>query len=100
MPLFVAAISGEVTHPLRFIGLIDLQLSYDCIAFVLWNLCQQVGNQILLPAVAENYSAYRKRAPQSVEPFDFSTERQRGHMPFNFRIPAKDPVWNEIILSG
>ena len=54
---------------------IDLQLRHDPCPFIFGNLSQQIGNQILLPALAEDHAIDCQRAAQAAEAFHLTTKR-------------------------
>src|SRR6266480_7832091 len=62
-------------------------------------MLQQIRNQVLLPALAENHAVYRESTTQPVQTFFITTERQPRNMSLNFRFPGKDPIGHEVILA-
>jgi type I restriction enzyme M protein len=66
--------------------------------FIFGNLRQEVIDEILLSALAENDAVYRERAAQPVQTLNFAAERQGGQMALDFCFTGKRPVRYEVIF--
>ena len=77
---------------------INLQLCHDRIAFSFRNLGQQICNQVLLTALAENHAIDRERTAQPIQTFYLTAERQRGDMSLDFCVTGEEPIGHEIIF--
>jgi hypothetical protein len=77
---------------------IDLQFPDDGSVFGFRNLCQNIGDQIFLPALAEDHAIDHERAAQVVKPLHFATEGQSRYMAFNFCHTGEKPVGNKVVF--
>ena len=77
---------------------IYLQLRHDLFTYVFRNLGEQIRNQVLLPALAENHAVDCQRAAQSVQTLYFTAEWQCRNVPLDLCITGEKPISYEIIF--
>src|SRR5260370_4701159 len=73
-----------------------LKFGHDPGSILLGDMRQEVSDQVLLSALAKNHAVDRERTAESMDTLGFTTEKQRGHMAFDFCIARKKPIGNEV----